>query len=78
MKESDNLLRERAVLRDARRVVVKVGTHSIAKKTGRPDSAALRRVVKGVDLAAGRMLLDAQALAEVAVWEDESAPQDDD
>lgn len=48
MKESDNLLRERAVLRDARRVVVKVGTHSIAKKTGRPDSAALRRVVNGV------------------------------
>ena len=39
---------------------------------------ALRRVVKEVDLAAGRMLLDAQALAEVAVWEDESAPQDDD
>ena len=48
MKESDNLLRERAVLRDARRVVVTVGTHSIAKKTGRPDSAALRRVVNGV------------------------------
>ena len=39
---------------------------------------ALRRVVKEVDLTAGRMLLDAQALAEVAVWEDESAPQDDD
>ena len=36
------------MLRDARRVVVKVGTHSIAKKTGRPDSAALRRVVNGV------------------------------
>ena len=41
MKESDNLLRERAVLRDARRVVVKVGTHSIAKKTGRPAYAEL-------------------------------------
>ena len=48
MKESENLLKERAVLRDARRVVVKVGTHSIAKKTGRPDYAALRRVVNGV------------------------------
>ncbi len=48
MKELDNLLRERAVLRDARRVVVKVGTHSIAKKTGHPDYAALRRVVNGV------------------------------
>ena len=39
---------------------------------------ALRRVVREVDLAAGRMLLDAQALAEVAVWDDESAPRDDD
>ena len=44
----DNLRKERAVLQDARRVVVKVGTHSIAKKTGRPDHAALRRVVDGV------------------------------
>lgn len=35
----------RAVLTDARRVVVKVGTHAIAKKTGRPDYAALRRIV---------------------------------
>ena len=48
MKEIDNLLKERAVLQDARRVVVKVGTHSIAKKSGRPDHTALRRVVDGV------------------------------
>ncbi len=48
MKELEGLLKERAVLKDARRVVVKVGTHSIAKKTGRPDHAALRRVVDGV------------------------------
>ena len=48
MKAMDNLRKERAVLQDARRVVVKVGTHSIAKKTGRPDHAALRRVVDGV------------------------------
>lgn len=48
MKNKGNLLKERAVLKDARRVVVKVGTHSIAKKTGRPDYAALRRVVNGV------------------------------
>ncbi|MGN0847034.1 MAG: glutamate 5-kinase [Kiritimatiellia bacterium] len=48
MNEVTNLLKERAVLRDARRVVVKVGTHSIAKKTGRPDGVALRRVVNGV------------------------------
>ena len=45
MKKSDYLLRERAVLKDARRVVVKVGTHSIAAKSGRPDYAALRRIV---------------------------------
>ena len=42
------LLRERAVLKDVRRVVVKVGTHALAKKTGRPDYAALRRVVSGI------------------------------
>ena len=48
MKNKNDLLRERAVLCDARRVVVKVGTHSIAKKTGRPDYAALKRVVHGV------------------------------
>ena len=48
MKELDKLLKERAVLKDARRVVVKVGTHSIAKRTGRPDHIALRRVVDGV------------------------------
>ena len=41
-------LRERAVLKDARRVVVKVGTHALAKKSGRPDYAALRRVVSGI------------------------------
>ena len=39
------LAKERAVLKDARRVVVKVGTHAIAKKTGRPDYRALRRIV---------------------------------
>jgi glutamate 5-kinase len=48
MNETCDLLKQRAVLKDARRVVVKVGTHSIAKKTGRPDYAALRRVVGGV------------------------------
>lgn len=37
--------RERASLQDARRVVIKVGTHSIAAKTGRPDYRALRRLV---------------------------------
>ena len=37
--------RERASLQDVRRVVVKVGTHSIATKTGRPDYRALRRIV---------------------------------
>lgn len=39
------LAKERASLQDARRVVVKVGTHSIAKPTGRPDYRALRRLV---------------------------------
>ena len=48
MDARGNFLKERAVLKDARRVVVKVGTHSIAKKTGRPDYHALRRVVNGV------------------------------
>ena len=42
---SSSQLRERAVMKDVRRVVVKVGTHALAKKTGRPDYAALRRVV---------------------------------
>ena len=37
--------RERASLQDVRRVVVKVGTHSIATKTVRPDYRALRRLV---------------------------------
>ena len=37
--------KERASLQDVRRVVVKVGTHSIATKTGRPDYRALRRLV---------------------------------
>ncbi len=40
--------RERSVLRDARRIVVKVGTHALAKASGRPDYAALRRVVSGI------------------------------
>lgn len=44
----ESMMKERAVLKDARRVVVKVGTHSIARKTGRPDYAALRRVVDGI------------------------------
>ena len=39
------LAKERASLQDARRVVVKVGTHSIATPTGRPDYRALRRLV---------------------------------
>ena len=39
------LAKERASLQDVRRVVVKVGTHSIAKPTGRPDYRALRRLV---------------------------------
>jgi glutamate 5-kinase len=40
------LAKERASLQDVRRVVVKVGTHSIAKPSGRPDYRALRRLVK--------------------------------
>jgi len=48
MRAQKDLLKERAVLKDARRVVVKVGTHSIATRSGRPDYAALRRVVDGV------------------------------
>ena len=44
----ETLLRERAVLKDVRRVVVKVGTHAIAKKSGRPDYVALRRIVSGI------------------------------
>lgn len=44
----DTMMRERAVLKDARRVVVKVGTHSIARKTGRPDYSALKRIVDGI------------------------------
>ncbi len=38
---------------------------------------ALRRVVKEVDLEAGMITLDAQALSEVAVWEDEPAERDE-
>ena len=55
----DTLLRERAVLKDVRRVVVKVGTHAIAKKTGRPDYVALRRIVSGICAlrAAGREVI---------------------
>ena len=48
MKTSNDTLCERAVLQDARRVVVKVGTHSIATRSGRPDHKALRRIVRGV------------------------------
>lgn len=39
------IAKARASLQDARRVVVKVGTHSIATETGRPDYRALRRLV---------------------------------
>ncbi len=46
--KKETQLRERAVLRDVRRVVVKVGTHALAKKSGRPDYAALKRVVSGI------------------------------
>ena len=45
---NDSRLRARAVFKDVRRVVVKVGTHAIAKKSGRPDYMALRRVVSGI------------------------------
>jgi len=38
---------------------------------------ALRRVVKEVDLDAGKIVLDAQVLMEVAVWEDEPAERDE-
>lgn len=38
---------------------------------------ALRRVVREVDVEAGRMVLDEAALAEVAVWQDESAERDE-
>ena len=41
-------LKERAVLKDVRRVIVKVGTHAIARRSGRPDYAALRRIVDGI------------------------------
>lgn len=40
-----SLAKERAGFKDARRVVVKVGTHAIAKRTGRPDYRALQRIV---------------------------------
>lgn len=38
---------------------------------------ALKRVVKRVDVEAGVMVLDEDALAEVAVWEDEPAERDE-
>ena len=38
---------------------------------------ALRRVVRAVDLDAGRIVLDEQVLPEVAVWEDEPAERDE-
>ena len=38
----------REVLRDARRVVVKVGTHAIATPSGRPDRAVLKRLVSQI------------------------------
>ena len=38
---------------------------------------ALRRVVKEVDLDAGRIILDETVMPEVAVWEDEPAERDE-
>ena len=38
---------------------------------------ALKRVVRRVDLETGKMILDSQALSEVAVWEDEPAERDE-
>ena len=38
---------------------------------------ALKRVVRRVDLETGKMILDSQALGEVAVWEDEPAERDE-
>ena len=38
---------------------------------------ALKRVVRKVDVEAGKMILDSQALSEVAVWEDEPAERDE-
>ena len=38
---------------------------------------ALKRVVRRVDLEMGKMILDSQALGEVAVWEDEPAERDE-
>lgn len=38
---------------------------------------ALKRVVKEVDLDAGRIVLDETVLSEVAVWEDEPAERDE-
>lgn len=39
------LAKERSALADARRIVVKVGTHGIADANGRPVHSALRRIV---------------------------------
>ena len=41
-------LKCRGVMRDARRVVVQVGTHAIATQTGRPDRRVLRRLVSQI------------------------------
>ena len=38
---------------------------------------ALKRVIRKVDVEAGKMILDSQALSEVAVWEDEPAERDE-
>lgn len=38
---------------------------------------ALKRVVREVDVAGGRIVLDENALAETAVWEDEPAERDE-
>jgi glutamate 5-kinase len=40
--------KERSALQDSRRIVVKVGTHAIAKPTGRPDYPVLRRLVSQI------------------------------
>ncbi|MBQ1429112.1 MAG: glutamate 5-kinase [Kiritimatiellae bacterium] len=40
--------RQKRMRDNFRRVVVKVGTHAIANRSGRPDRAALRRIVEGL------------------------------
>ena len=44
-RKTGSTIKERASFVDARRIVVKVGTHAIAKSSGRPDYTALKRIV---------------------------------